>query len=226
MTTPSLPNPSDSSTQIRKALYPAGILAIRLIGPPGSGKTELIAATIKLMAAPRRVAVIVINPAPTRDAARLRLFGVPVETINAALPRAIDVRRALEQIPLKETDLLLIETCGGLLHMEDVGQDATVAAFAVSGGDDKAAEYHRLLTNSSLVLLTQSDLLSMVRFSQYVFRGDVQTANPTVEIIELSAVTGISMDRWLQWLQSARAEKTRRAAPEKFADSPAERFFG
>ena len=57
---------------IRAALARAGVLAMRIIGPPGSGKTELIEATLKGYPAPRRVAVIAVDPASVREADRLQ----------------------------------------------------------------------------------------------------------------------------------------------------------
>jgi Ni2+-binding GTPase involved in maturation of urease and hydrogenase len=50
---------------IREALARAGVLAMRIIGPPGSGKTELIEATLKGYPAPRRVAVIAVGRGET-----------------------------------------------------------------------------------------------------------------------------------------------------------------
>jgi hydrogenase nickel incorporation protein HypB len=211
---------------IRIELARHGILAVRLIGPPGSGKTELIEATMRRLASPRRTAVIVVNPAAERDAARLRPHCRHVEFIDASVPRAAFIWRAIQQLPLKDIDLILIEACGGLAPLEDLGQDATVAAFAVSGGDDKAAEYHGLLENASLVLLTQNDMRPWVKFEEYVFRGDVKNLNSAAEIIELSAVSGTGMDCWVQWLEKTRDAKKRRIAPETSEESSTEAFFG
>jgi hydrogenase nickel incorporation protein HypB len=211
---------------IRKELSRAGILAVRLIGPPGSGKTELIQATIKRLAPLCRVAVIVVNPAAGRDAARLRQHCRHVESIDASAARGAFVLRALAKIPLKEVDLILIESCGGLAPLEDVGQDATVATFGVSCGDDKAAEYHALLEKSSVVLLTQIDMRPLVKFDEHVFRRDVQAVNAAAEIFELSAVSGSGMNRWLDWLDRGRADKKHRNTPHDPDESSTDAYFG
>jgi len=212
---------------IRKEMARAGILTVRLIGPPGSGKTALIDATLKRLTAPRRVGVIVINPAAQRDAERLLPHCRHVESIDDAVPRASHVRRAVERLPIKDIDLVLIEACGGLASIDDLGQDATVATFAVGGGDDKAAEYHELLKASSVVLLTQMDLRPLVKFDESLFRRDVQAANPTAEIFELSAVTGAGMSRWIDWLDGHRAGKARRNTPPQDPDQTRpDAFFG
>ena len=106
-------------------------------------------------------------------------------------------------------DILTIESAGGFHHLQDLGQDATVAVFAFSGGDDKAAEYHNLLAAASSVVLTKSDLRPVVRFNPKVFRRDISTINPASEIFELSAATGAGMEPWLRWLEALMAAKRR-----------------
>jgi hydrogenase nickel incorporation protein HypB len=211
---------------IREHLSGDGVLAVRLIGPPGSGKTELIGSTIRHLSAPQRVAVIVINPAAHRDAERLRAVCERVYCFDAPTPRAAAVWQAVQKIPVAEIDLILIEACGGLAPLEDLGQDATVAAFSIGGGDDKPAEYHRLLENSSVVLLTQSDMLKTVKFNESVVRQDIHDANAAAEIIEVSATNGAGMVNWIEWLEQTRAAKSKRHAPQRPEEPDSGRYFG
>jgi len=193
---------------IRKALAQARVLGIRLIGHPGSGKSELIEATLKRLAAPKRVAVIVVNPASGRDADRLRKFCGFVGHVDAAVPDSASIWRAISELKLERFDTLLIEAAGGLATLNDLGQDATVAVFAVSGGDDKAAEYHTLLNSSSAIVLTKIDLLPLVKFDRNVFSNDVRGINSSAEVIEISAMTGSGMPEWLDWINRTRTAKT------------------
>ena len=236
MTTAIFSTPTDPSEKflikpppqalIRNELARTGTLMVRIIGAPGSGKTELIAASIKRLFAPRRVAVIVINPAAQRDADKLRPLCHHVESIDVAVPRAQLVWHAIQAMNLKEIDLILIEACGGLAPLDDLGQAATVSAFAISSGDDKAAEYHTLVENSSIVLLTQIDIWSMMKFNDEVFRRDVHAVNSTAQIFEVSAVTGIGMSHWLEWLESAQAAKKRRNMLQELETPHSDVYFG
>jgi hydrogenase nickel incorporation protein HypB len=207
------------AAMIRKQLAQARILAVRLIGHPGSGKTQLIDATLRRLPAPQRVAVIVVNPASSRDADRLLGLCGFVGHIDAAAPDAASILRIMSQLQLEKFDVLLIETAGGLGTLPDLGQDATVAVFAVSGGDDKAAEYSGLLNSASAIVLTKTDLHAMVKFDDGVFRRDVKNINPSAEILALSAVSGDGMPSWLAWLDRKRIDKRSRDA-----DAGAEHF--
>ena len=141
-------------------------------------------------------------------------FGGCADLWATSTPRAdaASILRITSQMQLENFDILLIETAGGLGTLPDLGQDATVAVFAVSGGDDKAAEYSTMLKSASAAVLTKIDLHPMVKFDDQVFRRDVQSINPSVEIHALSAVSGAGMSSWLSWLDLKRIEKRSRDA--------------
>jgi len=70
--------------------------------------------------------------------------------------------------------------------------------IGVSGGDDKAAEYKRLVARASMVLMCKTDLKPYVRFSSQLFHADVRRLNPAAPVIELSAASGEGMKEWTQ----------------------------
>jgi hydrogenase nickel incorporation protein HypB len=215
-----------AAAMIRKALAQARILGIRIIGHPGSGKTELIEATLKRLAAPKRVAVIVVNPASGRDADRLRKLCGYVAHVDAAVPDAASIWRAMNPLRLGDFDTLLIESAGGMADLPDLGQDATVAVFAVSGGDDKAAEYHTLLSSASAVLLTKIDLRPLVKFDRDVFRRDIKQFNSSVGVYEISVMTGSGMPMWLDWLDRTRLAKAQSRSRGDSRDGSSDKFIG
>ena len=219
------PTRPPAAAVIRKALAKAAIPAIRITGHPGSGKTSLIEATLRHLPAPMRVGVIVINPASIRDAQRLRELCGYVGRLDVAVPTGAGVGRVFAEIDLQKLDLLLIETAGGLAPLHDLGQDAIVSVFAVSGGDDKAAEYRQVLAASSAVILTKKDLLPLVKFDSRVFRNDLESINPAAEIFEISAQTGIGIPAWVAWLDRLRACKRRKQAGP-CPDAASNQFLG
>jgi hydrogenase nickel incorporation protein HypB len=211
---------------IRAALARSGVLAVRIIGPPGSGKTELIEATLKALPGPRRVAVIAVDPASIREADRLQNLCGYVAHLDSAVPDPAAIWRIISQLRLEDFDFILIEGCGGMARLKDIGQDATAAVLAVSGGDDKALEYHAMLESASVILLSKIDVRQFVKFNEHVFRKDVSNIAPDAQIIELSAVTGSGMLRWFEWLDKARtAKKLRDVSPDP-DQSSSNKYFG
>ena len=200
---------------IRAALSRARVLAVRLIGPPGAGKTQLIQETLKHLPNARRVAVIAVNPAAGRDAARLHGAAGLVEHIDAPIPTAATIWRVLSAHDLTKFDIVLIECAGGLSALPDLGQDASVAVFGVSGGDDKAMEYAALLDRVGAVVLTKIDLRPVVKFDSRVFRADVERINPGAVLHEVSSLSGAGMFSWLHWLNERHAAKRLRDEPRR-----------
>lgn len=209
---------------IRTALAKHRVLAIRLIGPPGAGKTQLIQETLKNLPNPKRAAVIAVNPAADRDAQRLHGHAAFVAHIDAAIPTASAIWRILSTLDLGKFDTLFIECAGGLSALPDLGQDASVAVFAVSGGDDKAMEYSGLLAHVSAIVLTNIDLRPLVKFDTRVFRADVERINPEASLHEISTLSGSGMFSWLYWLKERQIAKRLRdeSPPQEFHES----FFG
>ena len=91
-------------------------------------------------------------------------------------------------------------------------QDASVAVFSVSGGDDKAVEYSGLLERVSAVVLTKIDLRPLVKFDSRIFRADVERINPGAALHEISSLTDAGMFTWLHWLNERRTAKHSRDA--------------
>ncbi len=207
--------------QIRTALARHRVLAVRLIGPPGAGKTQLILETLKHLPHPTRVAVIVVNPAADRDADRLHGAAGMVAHVDAPVPTAAAIWRVLAQIDLSKFDTVLIECAGGLMDLPDLGQDASVAVLSVSGGDDKAMEYSALLERVSGVILTKTDLRSLVKFDSRVFRTDVERINPSAALHEISTLTGSGIFSWLHWLNERQTAKHSRdeTSPQEFLET-------
>src|SRR5690242_10614245 len=198
-----LPEPSGDElalAQNRQMLAQAQVLAIALIGPPGAGKTALIEATARQLRSKMRVGVIAVNPAAERDAHRVSRYCNHVEAVRTAAPDARSLHRALLRLDLRSIDILFIESIGGIAGAPVFGQNFTVTVLGVSGGDDKAAEYANLLTQSQLLILSEADLQRHVRFDLGVFRADARRINPQAELLEVSAFESTGLPRWLNWI--------------------------
>jgi hydrogenase nickel incorporation protein HypB len=195
----------------RETIRKAGVVAIDIIGAPGCGKTALIEATIQRLKGKMRVGVIVGDLATQRDADRMARHTEQVVQINTGKGchlEANHVRQAIKSMDLSKLDILFIENVGNLICPVgfDLGQDCKVGVFNIAGGDDKAAKHPYIVTEASVLLLNQIDLLPYMNFNLDLFRADVKRLNPKVNLLELSAKTGEGFEGWLNWLGSLRSK--------------------
>jgi hydrogenase nickel incorporation protein HypB len=193
----------------RQRLRRAGVFTVDLMGAPGCGKTALIEATLRRLVPKLRVGVIVGDPTTQRDADRMARHTDQVVQVNTGKGchlEAHHVMEAVSRMQVDNLDVLFIENVGNLICPVgfDLGQDVKVGMFCTTGGDDKPAKHPYIVCESSLLVLGKTDLLPLVPFDRDLFRSDIRRLNPTVELIELSALTGPGMDRWLDWLQERR----------------------
>jgi hydrogenase nickel incorporation protein HypB len=185
-----------------------GVLAINLMSSPGAGKTALLEATILALRDRYRIAVIEGDLETDNDAQRIRAHGVPALQITTGTACHLDaslVHNALHEMPLAGIDLLFIENVGNLVCPAgfDLGQHRNVTLLSVTEGDDKPAKYPVIFRASDLVILSKTDLLTVLDdFSPE--RAETALRNLGVEtpMIRTASRRGVAIDAWLAWLES------------------------
>ncbi len=201
-----------SAREIRALLSGRKIYALNLISSPGSGKTSLIEALLGRYAAKSRVAVVEGDIETDIDAGRIRRHGVQVRQINTRSSCHIQPSQLLSVLrgmDLEQTRLLIVENVGNLVCPAEIplGEDTRVVLLSVTEGDEKPLKYPLVFKTSDLLVITKTDLLPYVRFDVERVRRAARTANPAVEIFEVSAVTGAGLPALLDRIESLRAAK-------------------
>jgi hydrogenase nickel incorporation protein HypB len=183
-----------------------GVLALNLMGSPGSGKTALLEATARMAEGRIRLGALSGDLETDRDAARLRAAGIPAREITTGSACHLDaelVHRALHDFPWKDLDVLVIENVGNLVcpAIYDLGQAANVVALSVTEGEDKPLKYPVMFRKADLVVLTKVDLLPHLPDVQVATIVDaLARVMPTPALLPVSARTGEGMNAWMQWL--------------------------
>ncbi len=184
-----------------------GVLAVNLMGSPGSGKTAILEATARTVPE-RTLGAISGDLATDRDASRLAAAGIRSKSITTGSACHLDARlvhEALHGFPWRELQLLFIENVGNLVcpAVYDLGQDMNVVALSVTEGEDKPLKYPVMFRKADLVLLTKIDLLPHL---PEIRIGAIESAlartMPEPAMIPVSAVTGEGVDRWIEWLDA------------------------
>jgi hydrogenase nickel incorporation protein HypB len=204
---------NDHQAQHNRAHFAgAGVLAINLMGSPGSGKTALLEATARAAAGRLRLGAVSGDLATDRDAQRLRKAGIPSEAIttgNACHLDADMVHEALHDMAWRETDLFFIENVGNLVcpAIYDLGQAFNVVALAVTEGEDKPLKYPTMFRRADLVVVTKVDLLPHLGdFSMAALEDGLGRVMPAPKLLRVSARTGEGIDAWLAWLEERRPQ--------------------
>lgn len=183
-----------------------GVLALNLMGSPGSGKTALLEATARLAKSRLRLGALSGDLATDRDAERLRAAGIPALEITTGSACHLDaelVHRALHDFPWKDLDLLVIENVGNLVcpAVYDLGQAANVVTLSVTEGEDKPLKYPVMFRKADLVVVTKVDLLPHLPDIRLEAIADsLSRVMPSPQMLPLSARTGQGMNAWLDWL--------------------------
>lgn len=193
----------------RAHFHERGVLAINLMGSPGSGKTALLEATAGALTGTHRLGAISGDLATDNDAARLRAAGIPSVAITTGSACHLDaamVHRALHASHLQDTDLLFVENVGNLVcpAVYDLGQAYNVVTLAVTEGVDKPLKYPVMFRGADLVILTKIDLLPHLPEIKVEEIADaLARVMPVPSLLPLSARSGEGMGPWLSWLEAA-----------------------
>lgn len=185
------------------------IIATNLMSSPGSGKTTLLAKTIAALKSRLNIAVIVGDQQTNYDAEKIKSSGGEAVQINTGRICHLDahmVGHAIENLSIKEQSLLFIENVGNLVcpALFDLGEAYKVVILSVTEGDNKPLKYPDMFRRADIVLLTKMDLLPYVDFEVTQCIAYAKRINPNVEVLPLSAKTGIGLDKWYEWLEAIR----------------------
>ena len=190
----------------RALLDRSGIFSINLMASPGAGKTSVILETIRLLSTRFRIGVIEGDTAPvTIDADKIIAQGMPAIQINTAGDCHLDaamVGNGLQQLPLDELDLVIVENVGNLVCPAAfyLGTHLNVLIASIPEGDDKPYKYPNIYRGLDVLLINKVDLMPYVRFNMDYFRQGVEMLNPGLATFTLSCTTGEGFDTWTGWL--------------------------
>jgi len=185
------------------------VICINMISSPGSGKTTILARTIKDMKPGMRIGVIEGDLKTDLDAQRIRTTGAPavqIETNGACHLTAAQVSDAARAMPMDSLDMVFVENVGNLVCPSafELGESARVVVLSTAEGDDKPAKYPGTFMKAAVILINKVDLLPLVDFDLERVSSDARALNPDVKIFVISAKTGEGFAPWCEYLRTLR----------------------
>ncbi len=200
---------SDNDRQaqhIREHFAARRVLALNVMGSPGSGKTAVLEATGRALAGRRVIGALAGDLATDRDADRLAAAGIRARSITTGSACHLDaamIHHALHHLAWDDLEYLFIENVGNLVcpAVYDLGQAANVVLLSVTEGEDKPLKYPVMFSKADLVLITKTDLLPYVPdvTVEHICEA-IGRVMPDPQVITMSARSGDGLQRWLDWL--------------------------
>lgn len=195
------------AAEVRRALESRGMVALNVIGSPGSGKTSLIEHTAAWCRRNRLPAAALTGAPATRDdAERVVSAGIPAIQITTGDECRLDAARILNRLGDEElvgARLLLIENVGNLIcpATYDLGEHAKVALLSVPEGDDKPLKYPGVFERAELLLINKVDMLELTDFQIDRAARNARRVAPDIEIQAFSCRTGEGLEEWFSWVE-------------------------
>jgi hydrogenase nickel incorporation protein HypB len=199
------------AAELRERFNQHKVLVVNIISSPGSGKTTLLERSLDRLNQERpekrlRVALLTGDLQTENDAKRLAQWGFPVKQIITGGTCHLDakmVTKHLEDWPLENLDLLIIENVGNLVcpTSYDLGEHCKIVMLSVTEGEDKPLKYPSIFVKSELMILSKVDLLPYLSFDAELAKQNARSVHPGMQILETSS-KGEGLEQWLDWLEA------------------------
>lgn len=193
----------------RQRIDESNTFSINLMASPGAGKTSFILATIHaLLDEGVRIGVIEGDTAPvTIDSDKIAAAGMPAIQVNTGGQCHLDalmIESALDELPLNEIDLLIVENVGNLICPAafNLGTHSSIVIASVPEGDDKPYKYPNIYRGLDVLIINKIDLLQYLDFDMAYFRKGIEILNPGLNTFPLSCKTGEGLEPWINWLRT------------------------
>ena len=191
---------------LRKELKDKGVFLLNLMSAPGSGKTTTLIQTLNRIKNKVRVAVMEADIDSDVDAVKIReatgVSSIQLHTGGMCHLDAEMTRQGLDNVELKDVDLVVLENVGNLVCPAefDTGAVRNAMILSVPEGDDKPLKYPLMFTVCDLVIINKTDVMPYFDFDLNRCKEYIHQRNPKAQVIPICAKTGEGVDAFVQWL--------------------------
>lgn len=192
--------------ELRKELKDRGVYLLNLMSSPGSGKTTTLIRTINLLKDKIRIAVMEADIDSDVDAVKVKeatgIRSIQLHTGGMCHLDAEMTRQGLENLPLEDVDLVVLENVGNLVCPAefDTGSCRNAMILSVPEGDDKPLKYPLMFSVCDVVLINKTDVLPYFDFDMDKCREYIHMRNPKAKVFPVCAKTGEGLDMFAEWL--------------------------
>lgn len=191
----------------RALLDKRGITAIDIMGAIGSGKTTLITRLVERLKEQLGIAVFNGDATTAHDTDLIASQGVPlvqIATINGCHLDANLVGKGLQQIDLRNLDLILIENIGNLICPAEfpLGSKSRVVVVSVTEGPHMIKKHPHMFLGAQVVIINKIEVAEVMGVPVAQLERDVHNLNPKIRVIPTSCKTGAGLDEVATWVRA------------------------
>ena len=192
---------------LRRELKDRGVFLLNLMSAPGSGKTTTLIKTINLLKHKLRIAVMEADIDRTVDAVKIKeatgIQSIQLHTGGMCHLDAEMTRQGLDNLDLKDVDLVILENVGNLVCPAefDTGSAKNAMILSVPEGHDKPLKYPLMFSVCDLVVINKIDVAPYFDFDLEKCKEYIKMRNPKARVIPICAKTGEGVEAFAQWLE-------------------------
>ena len=189
-----------------KNLDEKGIFCVDFVGAIGSGKTTLVEEIIENT--DYKIGVLAGDVISKFDAGRIEKHNVPVVGLNTGKECHLDahlVGHGLEDLPLDDLDMVIIENVGNLICPVDfeLGSHLRIVVVSVTEGDDTVEKHPIIFQTSDVVVINKVDLSQAVGADADKMVADAKRLNPNIKVIKSSLKENVGLDEIISTIEES-----------------------
>lgn len=191
---------------LRAELKSRGVYLLNLMSAPGSGKTTTLIQTINRLKDKIRIAVMEADIDSDVDAVKIKsATGIPSIQLHTGGMCHLDAemtRQGLDNTPLDDVDLVILENVGNLVCPAefDTGAVRNAMILSVPEGHDKPLKYPLMFSVCDVVVINKMDVMPYFDFDLDKCKEYIKMRNPKATVIPVCAKTGEGIDAFADWL--------------------------
>ena len=194
------------AANLRADLKKRGVYLLNLMSSPGSGKTTTLIQLINRLKDKIRMAVMEADIDSDVDAVKIKeqtgIESIQLHTGGMCHLDAEMTRQGLDNIPLNNLDLVILENVGNLVCPAefDTGACRNAMILSVPEGHDKPLKYPLMFSVCDLVIVNKIDVMPYFDFDLEKCKESVHMRNPKAEVIPICAKTGEGVEKLANWI--------------------------
>lgn len=195
-----------AADNLRADLKRRGVYLLNVMSAPGSGKTTTLIQTINRLKSKIRIAVMEADIDSDVDAIKIKeatgVESIQLHTGGMCHLDAEMTRQGLDNVPMEDVDLVILENVGNLVCPAefDTGAVRNAMILSVPEGHDKPLKYPLMFSVCDVVVINKTDVMPYFDFDMEKCKEYIHMRNRDATVIPICAKTGEGVDAFADWL--------------------------